>query len=149
LKLSLRHTVVAALAAALVFAAAAPVMAAGDAAHASDAKKRLVSMLRADNLGATVLARGNKQALYYWSRESDGKIRCVGACAAAWPPYIVPRNAKVPRKVAGFAGTFGTVTRPDGRRQLTYDGRPLYTYAHEPRGVVLCDDVDGWFAIRL
>lgn len=112
--------------------------------------RAFVSKLRADNLDATVLAKPNKQALYYWNREKDGKIRCTGACAEAWPPYLLPKGVTVPKKIAGYAGTFGTVRRPaSGRLQLTYNRLPLYTYAHEPRAVVLCDDVDGWFAIRL
>lgn len=114
------------------------------------AAKPLVSKLRAPNLGATVLARANKQALYYWNREKrNGPIRCTGACARAWPPYILGKDRVVPAKIAGYKGRFGVVKRPDGRRQLTYNGRPLYTYANEGRGVVLCDNVDGWFAIRL
>ena len=118
-------------------------------AFAADGAAPLVSKLRADNLGAAVLARGDRQALYYWNRERDGKVRCVGSCAKAWPPYFVSATRAIPKRISGFDGTFGTVRRPDGRRQLTYNGRPLYTYAHEDKGVVLCDDVNGWFAIRL
>jgi predicted lipoprotein with Yx(FWY)xxD motif len=139
------------LVAVLVLAAVAAVIVVVPATGepAANTASPLVTKLRADNLGATVLARGNRQALYYWNRERDGRIRCVGACAKAWPPYIVPANRDIPRKIRGFRGVFGTVERPDGRLQLTYNRRPLYTYAHEGRGVVLCDDVDGWFAIRL
>lgn len=133
------------LAVAAALTIAVPAMSEGAARDA----RPLVTKLRADNLGATVLARGDRQALYYWNRERDGRIRCVGACAKAWPPYIIPADRTVPRKLRGFSGVFGTVERADGRRQLTYNRRPLYTYAHEDRGVVLCDDVDGWFAIRL
>ncbi len=138
-KLGSRIVLTAALAAALLLSLAAPAMAATP----------LVTKLRAPNLGATVLARGDRQALYYWSRERDGRIRCVGACAKAWPPYIVSKDRTVPKRIAGYDGVFGTIKRPDGRRQLTYDRLPLYTYAHEGKGIVLCDDVDGWFAIRL
>jgi predicted lipoprotein with Yx(FWY)xxD motif len=145
MRLSVRTAVALALGAALVLVLAAPAIATTTSVQA----KPLVAKLRADNLDATVLARANRQALYYWSRESAARIRCVGACADAWPPYFVGKNKRIPRKIAGFEGTFGKVRRPDGRYQLTYNRLPLYTYAHEGRGVVLCDDVDGWFAIRL
>jgi predicted lipoprotein with Yx(FWY)xxD motif len=36
----------------------------------------------------------------------------------------------------------GTLRRRDGRRQVTYAGKPLYYYAHEGPGQVLCHDVD-------
>ena len=98
----------------------------------------------------TVLASANRQALYYWSREQPGgAIRCTGACAQAWPPLVVPKGIMVKTRIAGIAGRFGVVRRPDGRRQLTRNGRPLYSYAHEGPGVVLCDDVNGWFVVRL
>ena len=59
------------------------------------------------------------------------------------------KGVVVPRRIAGFRGTFGTIVRPNGRRQLTYNRLPLYTYAHEGPRQVLCDDVDGWFVVRV
>jgi predicted lipoprotein with Yx(FWY)xxD motif len=97
----------------------------------------------------TVLASSNYQALYYWSKEPRGTIRCTRACAKLWPPLIVPRGTTVARTRAGIKGTFGTIRRPDGRRQLTHDGRPVYSYVHEGPRKVLCDDVDGWFVVRV
>ena len=38
---------------------------------------------------------------------------------------------------------------PDGRWQVTHRGLPVYSYAHEAPEQVLCDDVDGWFVVRL
>jgi predicted lipoprotein with Yx(FWY)xxD motif len=97
----------------------------------------------------TVLASDNFQALYYWSKEPKGAIRCTGACAKLWPPLVVPKGATVARTVKGIKGTFGTIRRPDGRRQLTHNGRAVYSYVHEGPRKVLCDDVDGWFVVRV
>jgi predicted lipoprotein with Yx(FWY)xxD motif len=97
----------------------------------------------------TVLASSNLQALYYWSKEPKGTIRCTGSCAKLWPPLIVPKGTSVPRTRPGIKGTFGTIRRPDGRRQLTHNGRAVYSYVHEGPRKVLCDDVDGWFVVRV
>jgi predicted lipoprotein with Yx(FWY)xxD motif len=60
------------------------------------------------------------------------------------------KSAKVvPKKIIGLSGVFGTVRRPDGRLQVTRNKLPVYTYVHERPRQVLCDNVDGWFVIRL
>jgi predicted lipoprotein with Yx(FWY)xxD motif len=98
-----------------------------------------------------VLSRTDKQVLYYWQVEkgAGGKVRCVTACAKAWPPLVVKSAKQVPRRIAGLSGVFGTVRRPDGRLQVTRNKLPLYTYAHERPRQVLCNNVDGWFVVRL
>ena len=109
-----------------------------------------VTKIRAARFG-TVLARSDRQALYYWQVEkrAGGKIRCVGTCAALWPPLLVRSAAAVPKRVAGIRGTFGVIRRPNGRLQVTHNGLPVYTYVHEGPGEVRCDNVNGWFVIRL
>ncbi len=102
-----------------------------------------------DDAFGPILATHAKKALYTWNVEkrAGGKIRCTGACAAAWPPLLA--KGAVPKRVAGIKGTFGTIRRPDGKRQVTFKGLPVYTYAHERATQVLCDNVDGWFVVRL
>ena len=103
---------------------------------------------RDDQFGR-ILATPKKQALYYWKVEqrAGGKIRCTGSCARAWPPLYA--KGAVPKRIRGISGTFGTVRRPDGRRQVTFNGRAIYTYAHEGPGQVLCNNVNGWFVVRV
>jgi predicted lipoprotein with Yx(FWY)xxD motif len=98
-----------------------------------------------------VLSRTDKQVLYYWDveKKAGGKVRCVGSCAVAWPPLIVKSAAAVPKKIAGLSGTFGTVRRPNGKLQVTRNKLPVYIYAHERPRQVLCDNVDGWFVVRV
>jgi predicted lipoprotein with Yx(FWY)xxD motif len=109
----------------------------------------LVTTFRHATFGR-VLARADGQALYYWSVEKRDRFRihCTGGCAKLWPPLIVSRGTAVTARRSGYKGRFGVVARPDGRRQLTYNRLPLYTYVHEGRRQVLCNDVDGWFVVR-
>jgi predicted lipoprotein with Yx(FWY)xxD motif len=109
-----------------------------------------VTRIRAAGFGP-VLARSDRQALYYWQveKKAGGKVRCTGTCAVLWPPLVVRSRAAVPAHIAGIKGTFGVIRRPDGRLQVTHDRLPVYTYVHEGPGVVRCDNVNGWFVVRL
>jgi predicted lipoprotein with Yx(FWY)xxD motif len=108
-----------------------------------------VTKLKVTGFGS-VLARSDRQALYYWTveKKAGGKVRCTGSCAALWPPLLV-KTKTVPAHVPGFRGTFGVIRRPGGTLQLTYNRLPVYTYVHEGPGVVRCDNVNGWFVVRL
>ena len=98
-----------------------------------------------------VLATPKAQALYYFTPEkrSPGKIVCTGSCAKEWPVLYVAKGETIEKHYPGFMGTWGTIRRPNGRLQVTYNRLPLYTYAHEPARVVRCDNVNGWFVVRV
>jgi predicted lipoprotein with Yx(FWY)xxD motif len=104
---------------------------------------------RAQRAGTTVRVRGSefgrmlfdsdRQAIYIFERDPKGRSVCYGDCAKAWPPVFTDG-----RPVAGKgvkARLLGTVKRRGGRRQVTYAGKPLYFYAHEGPGEVLCHNV--------
>lgn len=118
------------------------------AARSDTMQPRLVRTIVDAKLGK-VLTAANKQAIYVWNREPKGQIKCTGACAKAWPPVIVKAGVAVPKHVKGIMGEFGTVRRANGARQLTFNRRALYTYAHEKPGQVLCNDVESWFAVKI
>ena len=99
--------------------------------------------------GQILATRGHK-ALYFWNVEKrDFKVHCTGSCARAWPPLVVRSRSAVPRRIRGIKGVFGVIRRPDGRLQVTHNRLPIYTYAHERPYQVLCDNVDGWFVVRV
>jgi len=68
------------------------------------------------------------RTLYTTDREADGTVRCVAECVAIWIPLTVPTGT-IPTGGAGVTGVLATVPRPDGANQVTYNGRPLYTFA--------------------
>ena len=103
-----------------------------------------------DSQFGPILADGRGQAFYFFDKETSSKPRCYGACAEAWPPVYAkgrPVAGKGARK-----GLIGVTKRRDGRRQVTYGGRPLYYYVADRPGVVLCHDVEEfgglWVVIR-
>jgi predicted lipoprotein with Yx(FWY)xxD motif len=104
----------------------------------------------ADSQYGNVLFDGGDQAIYYFDKESGSKSDCYGACAEAWPPVL---TEGAPQAGAGAqAGLLGTTQRDDGTTQVTYDGHPLYLYAHEGPGQVTCHDVSEfgglWLAVQ-
>jgi predicted lipoprotein with Yx(FWY)xxD motif len=135
-----------------VVVVAASLLAAGIASLATSGEQAIrapVIKQRDARFGPILATRGHK-ALYYWNVEKrDYKVHCTGACARAWPPLIVRSRSAVPRRIAGIRGTFGVIRRPDGRLQVTHNRLPIYTYAHEKPNQVLCNNVDGWFVVRV
>lgn len=111
-----------------------------------------VTTEQVDGLGA-VLADADGMTLYTNDAESDGTINCVDGCVDFWPPL---EGKAPPGDVSGVGGTFGDVRRPDGTRQVTLDGVPLYTFAKDgapgsARGDGFEDDFAGdhfvWHAV--
>ena len=87
-----------------------------------------------------VLFDGRGYALYAFTHDRPGRSTCSGACAKAWPPYIL-RGAL--RAGAGAKGSLiSTTRRVDGTSQVTYAGRPLYYYVGDRKpGQILCQNV--------
>jgi predicted lipoprotein with Yx(FWY)xxD motif len=73
--------------------------------------------------GQQVVTNSQGLTLYWFAPDTSTMSKCTGSCAALWPPVKGPATAD-----AGVTGTLGTITRPDGTTQATYDGHPLYTY---------------------
>jgi predicted lipoprotein with Yx(FWY)xxD motif len=82
----------------------------------------------------------DRQAVYVFQRDRRNRSRCYGACAEAWPPVYTSGEPVAGRGVR--KSLLGTTRRRDGRLQVTYRGRPLYYYAHEGPGQVLCHNVN-------
>ncbi len=128
----------------LVLAAAAVL---GTQALASSADMGPVVKITAPKFGA-ILATNKHLALYTWNTEKDKKVHCTGACATTWPPLTVPAHTMIAKHIAGVMGTFGTIVRPGGKTQVTWDGRPLYTFHGDTPTKILCNGVDGWYVVK-
>jgi predicted lipoprotein with Yx(FWY)xxD motif len=86
-----------------------------------------------------ILFSADRQAVYLFDKEASAKSECYGACAEAWPPVLADG---VPQAGKGTESKLlGTTERDDGSIQVTYAGHPLYYYAHEGPGEVLCHNV--------
>jgi predicted lipoprotein with Yx(FWY)xxD motif len=73
--------------------------------------------------GVDVLANANGLTLYWFAPDTPTSSKCFGSCAVYWPPV-----SGSPAAGPGVTGKLGTIKRPGGGLQATYDGHPLYTY---------------------
>jgi predicted lipoprotein with Yx(FWY)xxD motif len=119
-------------------------------ASASSGASRSTVTVRSSQYGR-ILFDGRGFALYAFTKDSRGRSACSGACAAAWPPFLVSGRAKAAAGVK--SSLLGTTKRSDGRLQVTYGGRPLYYYVGDRKpGQVLCQNVTEfggiWLVVR-
>ena len=76
----------------------------------------------------TILVNANGMTLYHLGGEQGGKFICTSsACTAIWHPVTVTAGTTP----TGEVGSLGTVKRPEGVTQVTYNGSPLYTFAQD------------------
>lgn len=109
---------------------APPAAAASSGSPAAGAQSSAVLMKTASvgQLG-TVVVNGQGMTLYRFDADSNNPpaSHCVGSCATYWPPLIA--GSGTPDVQGVNASLLGTVSRPDGTKQVTLSGWPLYTYA--------------------
>ncbi len=125
-------TALAALAAVVVLAIAACGGGSGNGAEDSASggmdAATTVSVSSADGVG-DVLVDKDGSALYASVQEADGKVLCVDSCASIWVPLTISGGS--PTGSDGLGRNLGVATRPDGTRQVTFDGRLLYSFAED------------------
>jgi predicted lipoprotein with Yx(FWY)xxD motif len=98
-----------------------------------------------------VLFDGRGYVLYAFTRDAKGRSACYGACAKAWPVYYAKGTLRVGTGLK--RSLLGTTRRRDGRRQITYAGRPLYYYVGDTKaGQIRCQNVaefgGTWLVVR-
>jgi len=131
---------------AVALAAAASAMATTVRADASVSR-----VVAARSAYGTILFDGRGFVLYAFTKDARGRSACAGACAKAWPPYLVTGSVAAGRGTD--ARRVGTIRRRDGSRQATYAGRPLYFYVGDRKpGQILCQNVSEfgglWLVVR-
>ena len=89
--------------------------------------KRVVKVGALDD-GTPVLANLRGRTLYSLSVEKHGKFICTGGCLSIWHPLVVAKGVRPSGPV-----TLSTVKRPEGKTQVTYRGRPLYSFANDTK----------------
>jgi predicted lipoprotein with Yx(FWY)xxD motif len=81
------------------------------------------------NLG-WVMAKANGYVVYTYAKDTkNGAPTCTGSCASVWAPVTgMPKAGPADT----FPAAFGVVTGAGGKKVITYNGYPLYTYIGAP-----------------
>ena len=99
------------------------------AAGGMSASQRVVKTAANHTLDKTVLVNSRGMTLYTLSAETHGRFICsTNVCLSLWKPLVVAHGA-----TPAGAKLLATVKRPDGRTQVTYRGRPLYTFNEDKK----------------
>ena len=100
-----------------------------------------------EKLGDVLTADG--MTVYVYTKDIPRQTVCYDICAMNWPPLLVTPTPTLDHSFPG--GSFGSVIRKDGERQLTYKNLPLYLYIEDPPGTDQANgqDVDHeWFVVK-
>jgi predicted lipoprotein with Yx(FWY)xxD motif len=82
-------------------------------------------------LGA-VLVTGIGQVLYMFQPDQHTKVTCNMQCQSLWPPLVAPSTGVVKATEGAKQSLIGSdENRYDGKRIVTYNGWPLYTYTQD------------------
>ncbi|MFD1213668.1 hypothetical protein ACFQ36_16640 [Arthrobacter sp. GCM10027362] len=84
----------------------------------------------ADSKLGQIVVDAKGMTVYYFTKDvkDSGKSNCTGECIAAWPPVLTESDKP---KVEGVTGTIGTITTPEGKKQITINGMPIYYWVKD------------------
>lgn len=114
-------------------------------------KAPVVGVTSSPAFGDYLVSAGG-MTLYVFADDTSGTSSCISAtCTTLWPPYLV--SSSTPLTESPLApGVVGTITRPNGGLQVTYNGAPLYLCQEDngdpgdANGAMASDD---WSVARL
>jgi predicted lipoprotein with Yx(FWY)xxD motif len=92
-----------------------------------------ISVQSVGGLDALVDADGNP--LYFNDKDTAGKIACTAECAAIWVP-VTTESGQPSSDDSSVEAKLGVIATPDGASQVTFDGKPLYTFTEDTPGEV-------------
>src|SRR5512144_2255855 len=77
-------------------------------------------------------AQGN--TLYTNNQDSGSKVACTGQCTGIWQPLAAPSSGQPTSSDSSVQAKLDVVKLPDGSSQVTFGGKPLYTFVQDSPG---------------
>jgi predicted lipoprotein with Yx(FWY)xxD motif len=97
-----------------------------------------------------IIVDGRGRTLYLFEKDRRRHSTCTGACATYWPPLL--SSAKPVAGTGVEQRLLGTIRRSNGKKQVTYNGHPLYRYIQDTKpGRITGQDSHffggGWYVV--
>ena len=73
-----------------------------------------------------MLVDSKGMTVYTYDKDTASKSACNGPCAVNWPPVIVSDSKPM-------APDYSIIMRDDGKKQLAYKDKPLYTFIKDKK----------------
>ena len=110
------------------------------------AKSDYAVMLGTSSELGNYLTDDQGRTLYYFDKDTPQMSACEGKCLENWPAYEAAGASTISTLPAS---DIGSITRPDGSKQTTYKGYPLYYFVKDTKhGDILGQNVnDVWFVV--
>src|SRR4051794_31019729 len=111
----------------LALVALAAVAIIGTSSSSAAKKKKAPATLSVAKTGlGKILVDSKGRTLYELEADGKNKSTCSGDCATNWPPYAAPKKITVGSGVT--KSKLKVIKRSDGKKQLSYNGHPLYRF---------------------
>jgi predicted lipoprotein with Yx(FWY)xxD motif len=91
-----------------------------------------VATKQISGLGA-VLVNAAGLPLYANNQDSAAMVRCNGSCTSVWRPLTVATGSPTG---TSSASALGVISLSNGMRQVTVNGKPVYTFRFDKPGTV-------------
>ncbi|KIS25702.1 hypothetical protein TV39_19595 [Arthrobacter sp. SPG23] len=84
----------------------------------------------ASSAAGQIVVDAKGMSVYFFTKDvkDSATSACTGACIAAWPPVLTESDAPA---VEGVTGTVATIPTPEGKKQVTINGLPVYYYVKD------------------
>jgi predicted lipoprotein with Yx(FWY)xxD motif len=127
-------------------ASSSPASSASAAASSPKAGAAVELKTASSSAAGSIVVDGKGMSLYFFTKDTkdSGTSACTGSCLVQWPPLTTTSGTPT---AEGVTGKLGTITAPDGKKQVTLNGMPLYYFAKDTKpGDTLGQGVGGvWF----
>lgn len=105
-----------------------------------------VDLKTASSSAGSIVVDAKGMSLYFFTKDTkdSGTSACTGSCLVQWPPLTTTSGSPAGE---GVTGKLGTISTPDGKKQVTLNGMPLYYFAKDTKpGDILGQGVGGvWY----